>query len=324
MPSGSGLTSPNIGAPTVLTGDAPDGPTQMNDITRFADMLAAFDALQNGVVAAADGVFSPNSVSTSTGGMSAPTTSGGTAWIKLASGLLVRCAIPTTSAALTPASLPASGQTAAYGIDLVPPATPGVNGAVCTLAITAKGADSAGAVAALAAAPAVAAGHLRIADLAINNASGTITLTLQRDRRPNARGALADSTATTIAGAGIGTGGSTPTAGIRAELTGAPCLIVWSGRITVASGAPTACLLQPIMDGSAANLTLTSAGSASFAIQSAGSTGVAASGILSPSPAAGSHFFQLQAAPSAGTVNLTLGSITVIEFVRAPFGNGTS
>lgn len=174
-------SEPNVGL-RALTGASNASDIDLGFLSLAQDigrLIDSQDVMQAGVVGSGDGVFSPNAVSSSTGAMSAPSTTGGKAWVATVAGLLVRGAIPTAPGALTPASLPASSKSASYGIDLVP----GAAGVAHTIVLTAKSSDQTTAGAALAAPLAPISGHTRIANIILSNSGGTITLPQIQDVR---------------------------------------------------------------------------------------------------------------------------------------------
>jgi hypothetical protein len=143
------------------------------------------DALQNGVIGSGDGVVTGAAVASVTGVISG-TMAAGTCWVnEPLYSALVRCAIPSGSFSLTPASLPATLKYAIVGVDLVAATA----GAAPVLAASAKGADQTTQALALANPPATATGRVRLLDVVILNTVGVYTLSTTRDRRPWARGA---------------------------------------------------------------------------------------------------------------------------------------
>lgn len=312
---GSGTPTPNIAAPIVLAGDAPDGATQTNDVAYQLDQLAsAQDTVQAGVVGPTDGNWASHaSLNASTGALSGTGGPGGLAWVPTAAGLLVRGAIPTSFSAITPAGLPANGKFATIGIDLVAAA----RGAAHTIALSAKGTDQTTSDLALANPPATAAGRVRLRDYVILNTAGVYTSIAERDRRPWAGGAIATigptSAASPTATVFTVLGGS-----VRLEITTGLVIAQWSMKPNSAS---TTIQLQTgvnldaagsFLGGTQNTVTVTTSSTAPAA-------GLAVISGLSP----GSHLFSIAGLTDTGTINLASFNAVFREIDPAA-NNGTS
>ena len=121
------------------------------------------------------------------------------AWV-LVSGVLTRCALPTTGTALTPASLPTSGNFRCVGVFVAPASTWSATGALSTAVGTSQSSQTL----ALANPPSTPAGTILLEYVVLTNTSGTYSISTTVDMRTRALQVLAANLAAGAAAANVG------------------------------------------------------------------------------------------------------------------------